>query len=134
MKLHEVINAEVNRISAYGDSYVEVNEHRYSSTLFMTPNEIVTLEEFDGQRTSTDIETLLQPAGSLANKIAELGCDILLVGTGKRQRFPTSELLVHYASQRIGLEIMDNRAACRTFNILVAEERRVGVLLSFGAD
>jgi uncharacterized protein len=52
-------------------------------------------------------------------------CDVLLLGTGRRQRFPAPALLRPLIESGRGYEIMDTAAACRTYNILVAEGRIV---------
>jgi uncharacterized protein len=51
--------------------------------------------------------------------------ELVLLGTGPKQQFPHPRLLAALAQRRVGVESMDSRAACRTFNILVAEGRRV---------
>jgi uncharacterized protein len=51
--------------------------------------------------------------------------DVVLLGTGMRQTFPASAIRQAFAARRIGLEVMDLGAACRTYNILVQEDRRV---------
>jgi len=53
----------------------------------------------------------------------------VLLGTGPRQIFPAASLRAQFLSAGIGIEIMDTGAACRTFNVLVAEQRRVVALL-----
>jgi uncharacterized protein len=50
-------------------------------------------------------------------------CDVVLIGTGIRQRFPAPALLRPLIEAGRGFEIMDTAAACRTYNILVAEGR-----------
>ena len=55
----------------------------------------------------------------------------MLLGTGARQRFPHPRLTAELAQAGIGLEVMDLQAACRTYNILVAEERKVAAALLF---
>jgi uncharacterized protein len=50
---------------------------------------------------------------------------VVVLGTGRRQRFPAPQLLALLARERIGLEIMDTASACRTYNILAAEGRNV---------
>src|SRR5438477_356376 len=60
-----------------------------------------------------------------------LDLEILLLGTGSRQRFPHPELTRALTAKRIGVEAMDLQAACRTYNILVAEGRRVAAALLF---
>lgn len=63
-------------------------------------------------------ETQLEP-------IFALQPDVVLLGTGARQRFLPATLLVAFFDHGIGIETMTTRSACRTFNILVAERRRV---------
>ncbi len=57
--------------------------------------------------------------------VLPLGCEILLLGTGQRQRFPAPALLRALIEAGIGVEAMSTPAACRTYNILVAEDRKV---------
>jgi uncharacterized protein len=63
--------------------------------------------------------------------LAEMKPEIVLLGTGGRLRFPRPELTRALIEARIGLEVMDIQAACRTFNILAAEERKVAAALLF---
>lgn len=51
--------------------------------------------------------------------------EIVVLGTGSRQRFPATELLAALLSRGIGCEVMETGAACRTYNVLVSEDRRV---------
>lgn len=55
--------------------------------------------------------------------------DVVILGTGERQDFPDHELAMKLLSRGIGLEVMDTRAACRTFNVLVSEGRAVAAAL-----
>lgn len=61
--------------------------------------------------------------------LLSLGPDVVLLGTGGRQRLPPSALYADFAARGIGLEVMDNRAACRTYNVLLGEFREVAVAL-----
>ena len=58
-------------------------------------------------------------------QLAAFSCDVLLLGTGLRQRFPSPALLRPLIESGRGFEIMDTAAACRTYNILVGEGRIV---------
>jgi uncharacterized protein len=51
--------------------------------------------------------------------------EIVVLGTGARQRFPRTELMAAVLSRGIGLEVMDTAAAARTYNVLVSEDRQV---------
>jgi uncharacterized protein len=64
-------------------------------------------------------------------RLTSLQCEIVLLGTGPTLRFLHPAMLQPLAAQRIGLEVMDLQAACRTYNILVAEGRKVAAALLF---
>ena len=57
--------------------------------------------------------------------------EVVLLGTGDKLRFPHPSLTRAFAEARIGIEVMDLQAACRTYNILMAEERKVAAALLF---
>jgi uncharacterized protein len=121
VKLHASTPSAANTITAYGDDYVKVNGARHDSSVIVTPNEVKAWS-------ATDFEHLNEQdfAG-----LAQLGADIVLLGTGPRQRFPHPLLTASLGAARVGLEVMDLKAACRTYNILVAEERKVALALVF---
>jgi uncharacterized protein len=121
VKFHVTSHAGLNAFSAYGEGFVRVGEQRYERNLIVTPDRVLPWEAASFAALSeADFAPLLG-----------LGVDILLLGTGARQRFPHPRLTRALAAQRIGVEAMDLQAACRTFNILVAEERRVAAALLF---
>jgi uncharacterized protein len=85
--------------------------------------------------------TLIEPwrprhAGELAADDLEpavaLAPEVLLIGTGPRQVFPAATILAALHRARIGFEVMDTGAACRTYNLLLAEDRRVAAALIVG--
>lgn len=55
--------------------------------------------------------------------------EVVIIGTGRRQAFPPAEHVARLQQQGIGVEIMANDAACRTFNVLLSEDRRVVLAL-----
>jgi len=59
-----------------------------------------------------------------ADRIAALNPEVVLLGTGERQVFPPREALFALLRRRIGVEVMDNAAASRTYNLLASEGRR----------
>lgn len=122
MKLHLAQNAGLLAFSSHGPGYVAVNGTRYESSVAICGHQ--TLSDwapngFDGLDV-TQFEHL-----------ADMGAEIVLFGSGDRQRFPHPELLKPLIQKGIGLEVMDTKAACRTYNILVAEGRHVacGVII-----
>ncbi len=119
MKLHASGPATYNTITGYGEDWVQVNNQRYQASLIVTAE---TLLDWSAQSFS-----LLQEEDF--EKLRTLAPEIVLLGTGPTQRFPHPRLTASLAQARIGVEVMDLRAACRTYNILAAEERRVAAAL-----
>ena len=121
MKLRASRPSGVNAITGYGEGYVMVNGERRASSVVVLADRVEdwSVERFDAL-TVEDFRFL-----------QELGVEIVLLGTGPRQRFPHPRLTAELAQAGIGLEVMDVQAACRTYNILVAEERRVAAALLF---
>jgi uncharacterized protein len=121
VKLHASGPSGVNTITGYGEGYVVVNGERRDSSLVVLPDRIESwqVSQFEGL-TESDFVFL-----------KNLGAEIVLLGTGSRQRFPHPRLTAALAQAGIGLEVMDVQAACRTYNILVAEERKVAAALLF---
>lgn len=78
---------------------------------------------------SMDIDWPPQTLGELTlahlEQVVAQQPEIVLIGSGTKQRFPERALMTALLSKRIGVEVMDTAAACRTFNILVSEDRRV---------
>lgn len=60
-----------------------------------------------------------------------VGAEIVLIGTGRTLRFPKPDALRPLIEARIGYEVMDTSAACRTYNVLLGEGRQVAALLLF---
>ena len=121
MKLHASRASGVNTITGYGDGYVMVNGQRRDSSIVVLPDRVESWPPSAFERLTADDFTFLR----------ELGVEIVLLGTGAKQRFPHPRLTASLAQAGIGLEVMDLKAACRTYNILVAEERRVAAALLF---
>ena len=115
MKLHLTPAAGLQLFSGYGAGYVDVNGVRYESSVLVTPQSA-------GAWSVGGFEML--GAGDFGF-IAELAPEIVIFGTGARQRFPGPELARALAASGTGVEVMDTRAACRTYNILASEGRKV---------
>ncbi len=122
MKLHLANMAGLNVFTAYGDDYVAVNHEKHLKNLIVLPESIIP------EWSTASVETLVAED---MQKLLELGTEIILLGTGSRLRFPAGPLMRPFAPAGIGLEIMDLRAACRTYNILAAEGRKVAAALLF---
>jgi len=120
MKLHLDNPANRNLVTGYGAGYVAINHRQVHASLILLPDRIIEgwgVAGFDA----------LVEADFAA--IRNLAPEIVLFGTGGRQRFPSPQLLRPLIEARIGCEVMDLPAACRTFNILMAEGRLVAAAL-----
>jgi uncharacterized protein len=113
-------SSKVNVIRSYSAEEIRIGEHSIRSSCIVTADSLIAnwppgaLEEVDLDH--------LEP-------IFELRPELVLFGTGARQRFAPAEIRSAFAARGIGVETMDLGAACRTFNILVSEERRVAGVL-----
>jgi len=120
VKLHLAGTAGLNVFTAYGDDFVSVNGQRYSVGLVVLRDRLIapwgpsSFEEIRAEHMAS---------------IAPLGCEIVLLGTGRGQRFPSPAVVRPLIDARIGLEVMNTQAACRTYNILAAEDRKVAAVL-----
>ena len=116
MKLHLAGKTADNLFTGYGAGYVAVNQTRYEKSLVVMPDRIIegSLPAAVCDLTHSHFEFLLG-----------LKPEIVLLGTGDALRFPAPELSRCLAAAGIGLESMSTSAACRTYNILAAEGRRV---------
>jgi uncharacterized protein len=105
-----------NLFTGYGPGYVEVNRQRLDSNLLVTPDSIDLgwAPEGFAALTREDFAALLRFAP-----------EIVLLGTGNELRFPHPRLTADLTAKRIGVDVMDVKAACRTFNVLSAEGRKV---------
>ena len=119
MKLHASGPATYNTITGYGDDWVQVNNQRHQSSLIVMAQ---TLREWE----AADFSSLSPSSFQI---LEELKPEIVLLGTGPTQRFPHPRLTAPLAKAGIGVEVMDLKAACRTYNILAAEERKVAAAL-----
>jgi uncharacterized protein len=114
VKFHLQTPAGQNLFTGHGAGYVAVNGVRYAKSLVVTPARV--LEDWP----ATGFEQLTPEHFDFLSALAP---DIVLLGTGAKLRFPRPALSVSLIAARIGLEVMDNAALCRTFNILVGEGR-----------
>ena len=109
-----------NIVTGTGPGWVRVGNDEYRGNIVLTATGVTpgfAPQGFDAL-TDADFEPLL--AGSP---------EVVLLGTGATQRFPHPRVTAPLHRARIGLEVMDTRAACRTYNILVAEGRNVAAAL-----
>ena len=116
MKLHLANPGDIKLFTGYSDDHVMVNKVRFDGSLVVLAEEVRTdwhgLSFDELSETHFDYFLALKP-------------EVLLLGTGTKQRFAHPRLYRALTNAGIGVECMDTPAACRTYNILVAEDRKV---------
>lgn len=120
MKLHSSSTEKYQTVTGYDRGGVEINAQRYDYSVLVMPEvpprpwPVSRFEDL----TAADFEA-----------IAADKPDVVILGTGEKQRFVHPRLVTSLSSQRIGVESMDSHAACRTYNILMGEGRKVTLAL-----
>jgi uncharacterized protein len=120
LKLHQESNKALNTITSYGDGFVAINLERHEGSVIVMPETPVVawpVSSFEAL-TSEHFNALVQAAP-----------EVVIFGSGSRLRFPHPRLTAQLSKRRIGVETMDFGAACRTYNILMSEGRRVAAAL-----
>ena len=116
MKLQLTRAEGQNLVTGYGDGYVSINHERHDRSILVSP--AAPVQSWAPQ----EFEAL--SAADLA-PVLELKPEIVILGTGSSLRFPPPAVTRVLVDARVGYEIMDTKAACRTYNILMAEGRHV---------
>jgi uncharacterized protein len=108
--------SEVQTISGYGPGWFSIENDKFTSSLIISSS---------GLRTAWDCERFEALTAAHFAQLAELETELVIFGSGTRNRFPPPAWLAPLMARRIGLETMDTQAACRTYNILAHEGRKV---------
>lgn len=109
-----------NLITSYTSDKIYINRIAYQNSLILTPEKIIAdLSEHSLECIlKNDWQTLLMDTP-----------DIVIIGTGHKQKFLTAALLAPFYEKQMGVEVMTTASACRTYNILASEKRKVAALL-----
>jgi uncharacterized protein len=103
-------------IRAYAPGRINVNDVLIRQSFILAPNRLI--ENWPPQRFSDITLEYLQAA-------LQLEPEILIIGTGAALHFPAAAIMADIQRRGIGLEVLDTAAACRTYNVLVSENRNV---------
>jgi len=116
MKFTLETTSRVNLIRGYSAQEIRIGEQRLQTSCIVSADHLVTewAPKTFGELAPEHLESILA-----------LKPELVLLGTGATQRFPPAAIRSAFTMKGVGLEVMDLGAACRTFNILVQEERRV---------
>lgn len=120
MKLHLNTNSGQNVITGHGDGYVMVNGQRLERSFIVLPGELMAdwpAPEF-AALAPADFAPLLERKPA-----------VVVFGSGATFRFPHPRIMAAFSQARIGFEVMDTPAACRTYNVLMGEGREVAAAI-----
>ena len=120
MQFTQITDDEQNMITGYAPDHVAVNGVRYAGSLILRPDRMLT---------SWPVRDVAALSLEVLAWVREYPPEILLLGTGQRQAFPERALWRELREQPWGIEIMDTAAACRTYNLIMAEGRMVAAAL-----
>lgn len=124
MKLHTDPRTG-NTVTGHGKGYIAINGEQHAGSLIVQP------EALDTTWQCSSVSALTPEALS---QLMATGADILLLGTGQKQHFPPLSLLKPIIQAGKTVDVMDTAAACRTYNILMSEGRRVAAALIVEAE
>lgn len=116
MKLHLANTRNGYTLTGYGKGYLAVNGTRYEHPLVVTP---------DAPPLPWPVVAISSLSAEAAGLLLAESPEIVIIGTGQSQIFPDPARLRPLIDAKIGLEIMNTPAACRTYNVLAGEGRRV---------
>lgn len=122
MKLHDTSTQQYQTVTAYDDDGVEINLKRFEHSLLVLP---------EAAPVAWPVASFDALSNTHFEQIDALEPDVVILGTGARQRFVHPRLIAPLTQRRVGVESMDNQAACRTYNILMGEGRKVALALIF---
>ena len=141
MKLHSDTPTGLNTVTAYGADFIEINRERYYGAVAFAPEGEVAhwAAQTVADLTLEQLQLAVGIAAAARDPFALLDdtppaptpgqAEVLLVGTGQRQHFLPPALLKPLLRAGVGVESMDTQAAARTYNILMAEGRKVVAVL-----
>lgn len=120
MKFTEHRDSNVFAVKHYEPGLVKVNNLTFTKSCFITQ------KETNDNWPCPSIESL---DTGLLDPLLATGSEVIILGTGEKQIFPQPKLFAYCASKGVGLEVMANDAACRTYNVLTTEDRDVVLAL-----
>lgn len=120
MELNLDTGAGRYQIRGYAKDYIQVNDQKIRHSIIVMPNQLV--DPWPPHRIADLTTDYLQT-------IIDLRPSIVLLGSGEDLAFPDAALLNVFYQQKIGIEVMNNGAACRTYTVLMSEGRNVAAAL-----
>lgn len=122
MKFTEHRDSNILTVKNYQPGHVTINEFNLQDSCFFNQKNLID---------DWACHHITELSKALLDEVMQLNPDVIILGTGESQIFPEPKLFAHCAQKGVGLEVMDNTAACRTYNVLTTEEREVVLALIF---
>lgn len=112
-----------NLIRAYGEDRVRIGDRTLTRSCVIASDRII--EDWPATHVELLVPEDFEPVFALQP-------EVVVLGTGHAQRFPSLAVRGAFAQRALGLEVMDMGAACRTYNVLLQDQRRVVAALIIG--
>ncbi len=123
MPLIEDINSNSYSIEAYDKNLITIKGITYHESIVLTATKIIS---------PWPVSILSDLSEKNLEAIFSLEPDVVLLGTGEKQKFPDISIRATFAKHNLAVDVMTTGALCRTFNILVAEDRNVAAAIILG--
>jgi uncharacterized protein len=120
MRFTQDVGSGINIIRGYGNGELRINDGVYRGAVIVSASTLIEMANVNNLDALLSVE---------AARVLALEPELVLLGTGERQVFPAPAFGAQFMRAGIGLEVMDTSAACRTFNVLVGEQRRAVAIL-----
>ena len=123
MRFSEDVNFGSQVINRYDDNSITVNERIFTHSLIVSNFQLVE---------NWPVNEINELSNQSLQSIIELQPEVIIIGTGKQILFPRPENYSSIINMGIGIEFMNTGAACRTYNILLSEDRKVaaGIIIA----
>lgn len=136
MKLHLNTANGLNAVTGHGPGFVQVNQARIVTPLILMPDKLIAPWPIASIATYPNIADAAAGVLSLTpadfTLLIDMKPELVVFGSGATFRFPDARILAAFSAARIGFDVMDTPAACRTYNVLMGEGRNVAAALLVG--
>lgn len=116
MKFTEDTGSARYRITGYGQGWVQVNGEKLESSFILGPQTLVT---------DWKPQNIQELTASNLEQLFDIQAEVIIIGSGTKQQFPPAETWRALVQNGTGFEVMTTEAACRTYNVLLSEARRI---------
>ncbi len=127
VKLHLDPITGANAITGHGPGFVAINGGNVSNAVIVLPDKIIH-PWVTGSPSASALSLCMDDFAALI----DLKPELVVFGSGAVFRFPERSIMAAFANARIGFEVMDTPAACRTYNVLMSEGRQIAAALLIG--